>query len=143
MKCAFCELPEIKKRIIIKNNYAFAIPSNMPIVPGHLLICPIRCIAKYEDLNPEELNSINELISKLKFSLSNIFKTDGFNFAWNEGKVAGQSVPHFHLHMVPRKDGDSGIYKYEPRNFLYRPGVRKNTKEEELQEIAKLIRESL
>jgi diadenosine tetraphosphate (Ap4A) HIT family hydrolase len=68
---------------------------------------------------------------------------EGFHQAWNEGKVAGQSVPHFHLHVVPRKQGDEGITEYEPRKFLYRPGSREETPSQELESIAKQIKEKI
>ncbi len=57
----------------------------------------------------------------------------------NDEKVAGQSVPHFHLHIVPRQEGDTGIYQYDPRQFLYRPGSRAESPELELQEISHLL----
>lgn len=54
--------------------------------------------------------------------------------------MAGQTVPHFHLHIVPRKQGDAGILEYEPRKFLYRPGSREEGPEAELQSVAAQIR---
>jgi diadenosine tetraphosphate (Ap4A) HIT family hydrolase len=143
MRCAFCELPVIQERKIIENNLAWAFPSNIPIVPGHVLICPKRCVAKFEDLTFEEKEAIYILIKKLKQSLIKLFNAQGFNYAWNEGKLAGQSVPHFHLHLLPRKEADTGIIEYEPRKFLYRPGERENSPEEELLTIAKEIRKNI
>lgn len=134
------ENPYIKERMIVRNSLAFAFPSYMPIVPGHLLICPIRIVQSSGDLTKEEWSAIMELKSLLCNALKRAFDTDGFNFAWNEGEDAGQSIPHFHLHLVPRKNGDTGILEYEPRKFLYRPGVRKISPEQELQEIAELVR---
>lgn len=63
--------------------------------------------------------------------------------AWNEGGVAGQTVPHLHMHLVPRKQGDEGITEYEPRKFLYRPGSRAESPVEEIREIAKLLKMEL
>jgi diadenosine tetraphosphate (Ap4A) HIT family hydrolase len=90
-----------------------------------------------------ERKDLFSLATKLKRALQRAFKTDGFNIAWNEGEIAGQSVPHFHLHLLPRKEGDSGITKYEPRKFLYRPGSRETTPEKELQKVSNLIRKKL
>jgi len=143
MRCVYCELPEIKKRKIIENKLAFAFPTNMPIVPGHLLIAPKRCVAKFEDLTEKEKKAIFDLLKKLKPVLKKVFGAEGFNFAWNEAKLAGQSVPHFHLHVLPRKEGDTGITEYEPRKFLYRPGSREETPEAELLAIAKLIKKEI
>src|SRR3989344_5052983 len=102
MKCVYCETPAIAARTITQNKFAFAFLTNIPIVPGHALVCPKRCVPRYEDLNPEEQEAVEELRVRICGALSKAFDAEGFNFAWNEGETAGQSVPHFHLHIVPR-----------------------------------------
>ena len=143
MKCVYCELPEIKERIILRTEYAFAFPTNIPIVPGHLLVCPNRCVSKLDELNKEEVNGVFGLISHMKKILKKTFNSEGFNCAWNEGNAAGQNVPHLHFHILPRKEGDTGITEYEPRKFLYRPGSREITPEKELKDVANLIKRNL
>lgn len=142
MACVFCDQPEIKARTVVENDLAFAFPTNIPIVPGHMLIAPKRCVAIFQDLTAEEQAAIFDLAAKLRLALKNIFQAEGFNYAWNEGKLSGQSVPHFHLHMLPRKEGDTGVTQYEPRQFLYRPGSRETTPEDELLAISRLVKES-
>lgn len=143
MKCVFCELPEIKKRALVKNDLAFAFLTNIPITPGHTLISAKRCVAFFSDLTKEEREAISELANNMRGVLVKAFGAEGFNFAWNEGEVGGQAVPHFHLHIVPRKKGDAGITEYEPRKFLYRPGSRVVSPEEELKEVEKIIKGKL
>lgn len=126
-----------------RNDLAWAFLTNIPVVPGHILISPTRCVALFDDVTHEERAAIFDLQLKLKPVLQKLFGAQGFNYAWNEGKLAGQSVPHFHLHMLPRKEGDSGITEYEPRKFLYRPGSREDSPETELQDVAMLIKNSL
>ncbi len=118
-------------------------PTNIPITLGHLLICPKRHIAKIDELSVEELKAIKDLIVRLKNTLTKIFDSEGFNIALNEGQSAGQSIDHLHIHIVPRKTGDTGIYEYEPRKFLYRPGSRNTSPETELREIAELIKKNI
>ena len=142
-KCPYCEIPEIRNREIIRNKFAWAFPTNIPIVPGHILVAPIRCVATFEELTQEEIVAIFDLREKLKKALVKVFKAEGFNYAWNEGKLAGQSVPHFHLHILPRKEGDTGITEYEPRKFLYRPGSREESPESELKAVSELIKKFL
>ncbi len=138
--CVFCSNIEVKNRKIIENDLALVFPTNIPIVPGHVLIVPKRCIAKYGDLNAKEKEAIEELREKITKALQKTFGAQGFNYAWNENEIAGQAVPHFHLHVVPRKEGDAGINEYEPRKFLYRPGSREKTPEKELEKVSELIR---
>ncbi len=88
----------------------------------------------------DERNAIFELSTKIKTALAKLFGAEGFHHVWNENKAAGQSIPHFHLHIVPRKAGDEGITEYEPRKFLYRPGSREKTPEAELKALSEQIR---
>lgn len=142
--CVFCASSDISNiRLIARNELAWAFPTNIPITPGHTLVCPVRHVEKFEDLTEGEKTAIFDLAAKIKNALKELFGAEGFHEAWNEGKVAGQSVPHFHLHIVPRKQGDEGITEYEPRKFLYRPGSRETTPEEELKVVAKQIKEAI
>lgn len=144
VNCPFCTNQEVKDRTIIENDVAFAFPTNTPIVPGHILVCPKRHIQYYEEATPEEMSGIEELRAKLKIALKAVVGAEGFNYAWNEEKIGGQSVPHFHLHIVPRRGGDEGVYGYEPREFLYRPGPRSvATPNEDLMEIVESIKREL
>lgn len=135
--------PKIKERMIAKNSLAFSFLTHMPIVPGHALVCPIRPVETCEELSHDEWKEILELKQHICQALKKAVSAEGFNFAWNMGENAGQTVPHFHLHVVPRKSGDTGILQYEPRVFLYRPGTRAITPSEELQQTAALIRNHL
>lgn len=141
--CVYCTLEEIRKREIIGNDLAWAFPTNIPITPGHTLVSPRRCVASLEELTKEERLAILELADKIMVALKKLYNADGFNCVWNQGKLAGQSVPHFHLHIIQRKDGDTGILGYDPRSMLYRTGDREPTAESELLVVRDLIRSAL
>ncbi len=138
--CPYCTLPEIKKRCIIENALAWSFPTNIPIVPGHIIICPKRCVADIYQLTADEREALFDLMNKLKPALAEVFNAEGFNYAWNEGRVAGQEVSHIHLQLLPRKAGDTGVHQYDPREFLYRTGKVPEQLEEALQKIALTIR---
>lgn len=141
--CVYCTSPDIKAHTIVRRELAWAFPTNIPITPGHTLVVPTRHVGKIADLTKEEKIAILELAEEIKQALKIASGAIGFNQAWNEGNEAGQAVPHFHLHIVPRKPGDAGIAEYEPRKFLYRPGSRETTPEDELRAVAKKIAEVL
>lgn len=141
--CVYCSLPEIKGRIIVENDLAWAFPTNIPITPGHALIAPKRCVKKLEDLTKEERLSILDLADKIMASLKKVYKAEGFNCVWNQEKLAGQSVPHFHLHIIARKEGDTGLLGYDPRSMLYRTGDREPTPEAELLKIRDKIKRAI
>ncbi len=111
--------PAVSERLIIENELAFAIPSWSPIVPGHVLIIPKRAIDSANELTEREILCMFSIRRQLHPALKKAYAAEGFNYAWNEGKLAGQTVMHLHLHMLPRKKGDSGVLTYEPREFFY------------------------
>ena len=142
-KCPFCDIIAENERVIAHKGAACAFLTNIPIVPGHTLLAPLRCVANYSDLNEKEKKDLETLRDIVTSALKKAFGSTGFNFAWNEGREAGQSIPHFHLHVVPRKANDVGITKYGPRKFLYRPGSRAKSRLEELVLVTDLIRKHL
>lgn len=139
----FTTLPEIKERTIAENETAWAFLTNIPITPGHSLISPKRVVETLDELTETELLDIFSLTAIVKNGLRNVYGAEGFNCAWNEGKNYGQSVPHFHLHVVPRTPGDEGITEYEPRQFLYRPGSREDSPEAELAAVASELKQGI
>ena len=96
------------------------------------MISPRRCVAKFEDLTEDEYLAIASLAKVIMPALKKMYGAEGLNCAWNEGKLASQSVPHFHLHIIPRKEGDTGLLGYDPRSMLYRTGDRDPLPESEL-----------
>ncbi|MFA5155634.1 MAG: HIT domain-containing protein [Patescibacteria group bacterium] len=143
MACPFCDQDKLQVRLIYQDELIIAFPTNIPIVPGHTLICPRRHAATSEDLTEPEAAAIKNFLIRLKRSLTVGVGATGFNIAWNEGQAGSQLVDHLHIHVLPRKEGDSGIYNYDPRQFLYRPGARAESPEDELADIASVIRSNL
>ena len=134
--CHFCgPASTVEERCVRENLYARAFLSNSPIVPGHTLIVPKRCVGTLDELQGIELDAMLDLRLQLKKLLKSLLHAEGFNYAWNEGCVAGQTVPHLHLHIVPRREGDAGVLGYDPREKFYRPGPRAC---EDLDELAAL-----
>lgn len=143
--CPFCQQERISFRIVEDTPLAFAFLNHTPVIPGHVLISPKRHVECYEGLEPQERAEIEILRLRMHDALSHAFHAEGFNYAWNENEVGGQSVPHFHLHMLPRTKTDVGVHTYEPREFIYRPVAatdRPRTPDEELADIAQLLRAS-
>lgn len=103
--CIFC-VP-ISDPIVSENEHAFVIRDSFPTTPGHSLIIPKRHVAAYFDLTQEEVLKCTQLLA---IARNNILENDatvtGFNVGINVGRDAGQSIPHCHIHLIPRRAGD-------------------------------------
>lgn len=105
MTCLFCEIPA--ERIIAQNDFCYAIRDGFPVTPLHSLIIPKRHVVTYFDLSDEEVLACNDLMRQLKNSmLAEDDLIDGFNIGMNAGEMAGQTIFHCHIHLIPRRRGD-------------------------------------
>ena len=108
--CIFCNISP--DQYVTENDLAFAIRDGFPVTKGHTLIIPKRHLADYFDLTAEERIAIAALAHECR---SDLMKSDsaidGFNIGANAGASAGQTVFHVHVHLIPRRTGDTA----EPR----------------------------
>jgi diadenosine tetraphosphate (Ap4A) HIT family hydrolase len=102
--CLFCNLP--RERIILENDSFIAVPDKFPKQPGHMLIIPKRHFASIFDIQENELADLLQMLRKTKEYLEGKYQPDGYNIGTNDGHAAGQSIMHFHLHVIPRYERD-------------------------------------
>ena len=77
-----------------------------PVTEGHLLITPHRHVAAWSDLHGSERDAVMAALDDARTLIHERYGPDGFNVGFNEGVAAGQTVAHFHLHVIPRRHGD-------------------------------------
>jgi diadenosine tetraphosphate (Ap4A) HIT family hydrolase len=104
MSCPFCSVDE--SRIAFSNDSVIAIWDGFPVSSGHLLIIPRRHARAWADLSSSERAATWSAIEQCQELISERFHPDGFNVGFNENSAAGQTVFHFHLHIIPRYEGD-------------------------------------
>jgi diadenosine tetraphosphate (Ap4A) HIT family hydrolase len=94
-------------RVLLSNSTAVVIRDGFPVTEGHSLVIPRRHIESVFDLTEEEFQDLGELSSDVRRRLLESDDTiEGFNIGVNDGTVAGQTVPHCHVHIIPRRAGD-------------------------------------
>ncbi len=103
--CPFCN-PSSNTELILESAQAYSIFDKYPVNPGHALIIPKRHISDYFELSFKEQSSCIFMLNEVKKEIYKRFKPDGFNVGINIGEIAGQTVPHVHIHLIPRYSGD-------------------------------------
>ncbi len=133
--CLFCQIvagEEEAKKVYEDENIVAFLDIN-PVNPGHTLIVPKKHARDMLDANNEILQEMILVTRKVAAGIILAFdEYDAFNLELNNGRIAGQIIPHLHWHIVPRKEGDG---------LKHWPG--KDYKEGEAEEIAEKIRSQI
>lgn len=117
-KCVFCE-----KDFFINAELVYARKDKFPVSLGHSLVIPKRHVSTWFDMTEEEQHEAIRLIDQIKDCLDKEYEPDGYNIGINCGDAAGQSVPHAHIHVIPRYKGDMDDPKGGVRGVI--PGKQK------------------
>lgn len=110
--CPFCHVPE--GEVLVGSEMALAFLDHFPISNGHTLIVPRSHIASFFYLRAEMQAAIWQLVAEVRPVLMERFGVESFNIGLNDGSAAGQTVPHAHVHLIPRYNGDVA----EPRGGI-------------------------
>lgn len=92
--------------MVAKDDLAFAVRDTFPVSPGHTLLITRRHVASFFEITDAERTSILQLLATEKQRVDQEFKPDGYNVGINDGRAAGQTIPHLHVHLIPRYQGD-------------------------------------
>jgi bis(5'-adenosyl)-triphosphatase len=86
--------------------HSFAFVNLKPILPGHVLVSPLRRVSRLRDLSPGEVADLFVCVQSVSRMLERVYHATALNVAVQDGPDAGQSVPHLHAHIIPRKIAD-------------------------------------
>jgi diadenosine tetraphosphate (Ap4A) HIT family hydrolase len=103
-QCPFCAPPA--DQIVLEGREAMVLWDTHPVSPGHVLIVPRRHVPSLFQSTATERDEMLRLADDAHRILAEKHAPDGFNLGINDGPAAGQSVPHLHMHMIPRYRGD-------------------------------------
>jgi len=104
MESVFTSIPQ--EQWLHQSEHFFIVPDKYPVSDGHLLIVSKRHRRDFFELNGEEQNELPKLITKAKTIIEQSYSPSGYNIGMNCGASAGQTVFHFHCHVIPRYEGD-------------------------------------
>jgi histidine triad (HIT) family protein len=131
--CIFCKIAngEIPSKTLYEDEEFRVILDLGPATKGHALILPKSHAADIYELSDDMASKVMVLAKNMAVRMTDKLKCDGFNLVQNNGEAAGQTVRHFHLHLIPR-------YKDDGQKILWKPT---EPSQDELEEIKKQITE--
>ena len=104
MSCYFCTINQ--SSIIDSNDHGMVVRDGYPISLGHCLVISKRHIQSFFELTIAERGALMALLEAAKLTLDAEYHPDGYNIGINDGAEAGQTIPHLHIHLIPRYQGD-------------------------------------
>ena len=126
--CFFCKLMKNKidgkSDYVLENELALAKFDDYAVSPGHMVFITKRHTPTFFETTAEEKQAIFELVDQAKILIDEKYNPDGYNIGMNCGEMAGQSVMHVHVHLIPRYKGDvsnprGGVRGVIPKNQNY------------------------
>ena len=133
--CIFCKIAtgKIPSATVYEDSHFRVILDINPATKGHCLIIPKEHFDNIYDLDGETAGKLFSLETCIARAMRDALGCDGMNIVQNNGEIAGQTVLHFHLHLIPRYEGDGVQLTWKPNE----------SNEEELEEIRKAIRKEI
>ncbi|MCX8194026.1 MAG: HIT family protein [Candidatus Pacearchaeota archaeon] len=134
-ECVFCKIIQGKIPCykIHENKKFLSFLDISPINKGHTLLIPKKHLETVLDINERDFSEMMRVAKKLSKAIIKATKADGFELCINNKKAAGQVIPHLHLHIMPRFDGDGLKFDWPTKRYS----------QEEMQKIAAKIKNSL
>ena len=120
--CPFCDIPD--ESVVAESRHALAVRDRYPVSPGHTLVVPKAHTETLFAQSAEVQADVWGLVARVRDELRSRCDADGFNVGINDGRAAGQTVEHAHVHVIPRADGDledprGGIRWVLPERAVY------------------------
>jgi diadenosine tetraphosphate (Ap4A) HIT family hydrolase len=115
--CLFCSPDTSDNVVVARTPHCYARCDNFPLADGHLQVVPFRHVESLFDLTQQEVVEVWQLMSEMTARIS----ADGWNVGVNEGRAAGRTVDHVHIHLIPRRHGDVPDPRGGVRNILPGP----------------------
>lgn len=105
----------VNHQVFFRSKYTYALVNIKPLVPGHVLVVPLRTsILRFADLSVEESQDYMLTLQLIHKFIIHLYNADSLNIAIQDGPESGQSIPHLHTHLIPRYKTDGfgdGIYE--------------------------------
>lgn len=99
---------DVTRQVFFQSASSFGIVNLKPIVPGHVLVVPNRVVPRLNDLNSQEIADLFCTVQQIGNIVQKEYKAEALTVACQDGPAAGQTIPHVHVHILPRRFTDFG-----------------------------------
>ena len=120
--CVFCKIVagQIPAKVVRQNGRAMAFLDAFPLASGHTLVVPKSHYAEVQDMEQEDAAAVFALVHEITRAVESAAGTSASTIAIHNGREAGQEVPHVHVHIIPRRQGDGAgpvhsMFKNRPK----------------------------
>lgn len=96
----------VTSQAFLLTQHSMALVNLKPLLPGHVLVCPRRTVQRLSGLTPDEVCDLYLTVQRVGIMIERVYEASGLNIAMQDGVDAGQSVPHVHTHIIPRRKAD-------------------------------------
>ena len=110
--CPFCQPSVLDSQTFYEEDGVMALCTYKPVVPGHCLVIPKRHVERFEQLSEEEIAKIGRVIKLVNQAAEKAYGTAAYLLLQKNGREVGQTVPHVHVHYMPRKAGDDSVIAF-------------------------------
>lgn len=123
LNCPFCDPDDtFLERLVFENELARAFWDLNPVSEGHLFVMTKRHVVSFFDMTDDELASVYDLLKQSKTLIDQKHQPDGYNIGVNDGEMAGRTVHHLHIHLIPRYKGDVSSPRGGVRHIIPQKG---------------------
>ena len=121
MDCIFCKIVagDIPSHKVYEDNATLAFLDINPASRGHALVIPKQHAVDLYDMPPDALSNVAQVAQQVARRLQEVLQPDGLNVIQNNGSAAGQAVFHYHVHLIPRWQGDGVLRWWRPGDTDY------------------------
>ncbi len=116
--CPFCARVEDENDLMAESESSACFLDGFPVTEGHRLVVPKRHVARVDELDSSEWADLFDLVRQVSQELAATHGVDGLTIGINSGESAGQTVPHAHVHVIPRSRGDVDDPRGGVRNVI-------------------------
>ncbi len=108
MDCLFCKIVagEIPSNKVYEDDFVYAFLDIFPCSKGHTIVLPKKHFGRFTDMSEGDAASLFASVNKIAKTVEKTLGLEGMNIGINNGEIAGQTVPHVHVHIIPRRVGD-------------------------------------